>query len=286
MPTNADYYAARRAKQNQYALPKRSFTTSGTPDGYVGPMVGKQDVINAASSPAYTPTPQPTASGGIENVLGLPMDLFPYSRSSSSGGSQQSSQQQSLGSSFQSGSGGSNQSSSSRSGLTQAQATELMNLLMPELKATIPNMPGYIDEATNQAMGAYRTATMNTAREAIPELRNELGKRNIGGTPAADAIMRLISGASQRFEPAAATAAMEAAKMKANIPAMIGSLLGFGQTSEARSSGGSSYQNVGGSDQSSFGTSSGGSSQQSSSEQADPTAMWRSYMSMYGNLVN
>jgi len=259
-------------------------------------------------------------SGGSLGSLNIPTNLYPYSTSGSnqSGGSSNQSSGQSWGYSNQGSSGGSDYqstgsstgqstygstgSSSGFSGLPEGYASQILFSVIPELVSRAGNMEGVIDDATNmglsQLQSQMRIATPNIMQDTL----NSLASRNIvGGGLGGQILSNVMSGISERYEPAAMEIIKEGMNARISVPQMLGSLAELGKFSESESlqdssgqstqssqqqaSGVSSQSSTGGSQYGSNQQSSGGSSYggSSSSYQANP---WQPYSDMLNWLGN
>ena len=119
------------------------------------------------------------------------------------------------------------------SGLPESYRDQLLGFLMPQLQSGIENMPGNIDDYTQNALGTYRQEFNQYINDAIPKQIRNLGKRGIlDSSMAENTLSQTYSDAIRKSSGMGYNTAMEAAKMKANIPQSIGSLLAYGQYSE------------------------------------------------------
>ena len=119
------------------------------------------------------------------------------------------------------------------SGLPESYRDQLLGFMMPQLQSGVQNMEGNIDDYTQNALGTYRNEFNQYINEAIPKQLRNLSKRGIlNSSVAENSLSQTYSDALRKSSGMGYNTAMEAAKMKANIPQSIGSLLQYGQYSE------------------------------------------------------
>jgi hypothetical protein len=166
----------------------------------------------AADKTAYTgwnpSLPLPAAAPATPSGIEFPTDIFPSSTTSSN----------------------------TYSGLPGNYQNELLKTLMPQLNSSIKNMPGNIDDYTNQALGSYQMALQNALRTNIPTAINSLANRGIINSTEGQ---RILSGVNSSAAIDASTkgyqTAMEAAKLKAAIPSMLAQIGELGKSSSTTS---------------------------------------------------
>jgi len=119
------------------------------------------------------------------------------------------------------------------SGLPESYRDQLLSFTMPALQGGIENMEGNIDDYTQNALGTYRNEFNNYIENAIPKQLRNLSQRGIlDSSVAENTFAQTYSDAIRKSSGMGYQTAMEAAKMKANIPQSIGQLLQYGQYSE------------------------------------------------------
>ena len=119
------------------------------------------------------------------------------------------------------------------SGLPESYRDTLLGFVMPQLQSSVGNMEGNIDDYTQNALGTYRQEFDNYIKGAIPAQIRDLAKRGVlDSSVAENTLSQTYSDALRRSSGMGYNTAMEAAKMKADIPQNIGQLLNFGQYSE------------------------------------------------------
>jgi len=119
------------------------------------------------------------------------------------------------------------------SGLPESYRDQLLGFMMPQLQSGVQNMEGNIDDYTQNALGTYRNEFNQYINDAIPKQVRNLGKRGIlNSSVASDTLSQTYSDALRKSSGMGYQTAMEAAKMKTQIPQSIGSLLQYGQYSE------------------------------------------------------
>ena len=119
------------------------------------------------------------------------------------------------------------------SGLPESYRDQLLSFMMPQLQSGVQNMEGNIDDYTQNALGTYRNEFNQYINDAIPKQVRNLGKRGIlNSSVASDTLSQTYSDALRKSSGMGYQTAMEAAKMKTQIPQSIGSLLQYGQYSE------------------------------------------------------
>jgi hypothetical protein len=119
------------------------------------------------------------------------------------------------------------------SGLPESYRDQLLGFAMPQLQSGVENMAGNIDDYTQNALGTYRQEFNQYINDAIPKQLRNLGKRGIlDSSVAENTLSQTYSDALRRSSGMGYQTAMEAAKMKTQIPQTIGNLLQYGQYSE------------------------------------------------------
>ena len=277
------------------------------------------------------PTSTPAGTPAVP-MFDFPMDIFPYSSSSNSStgsnSSQNTSNQFGLNASnnlgltsgmntasnlgltsgmntagnlgLTSGATASNQFQ----GLDQQYRDQLLQALIPQLSASVQNMPQNIDQYTGQALGSYQQMMQEALRNNIPKAISGLANRGIlNSTEGQNVLGNVQSAAATDAAGKGYETAMQNALLKANMPQTLSQIAGLGQYSTGGSTGenqgytsGSSYgqnqgytsggsygQNLGYTSGNSFGintgesqgSSEGSNSSSGSSYQADPTVMYR-----------
>ena len=119
------------------------------------------------------------------------------------------------------------------SGLPESYRDTLLSFVMPQLQSGVQNMEGNIDDYTNNALGTYRQEFNNYVGSEIPKQIRNLSQRGIlDSSVAENTLSQTYSDALRKSSGMGYQTAMEAAKMKTNIPSSIGQLLQYGQYSE------------------------------------------------------
>ncbi len=118
------------------------------------------------------------------------------------------------------------------SGLPPGYRDQLLSFVMPQLQQSVTGMEGNIDEYTQNALGTYRQEFDQYIKGAIPTQIRNLAKRGIlSSSVAENTLSQTYSDALRRSSGMGYETAMEAARMKTQIPQTIGGLLGYGQYS-------------------------------------------------------
>jgi hypothetical protein len=119
------------------------------------------------------------------------------------------------------------------SGLPEGYRDQLLGFAMPQLEESVTNLPGNIDDFTNNALKTYRQELDLAMKDMLPRQIGNLANRGIlDSTVASNTLSQTVSDASRRSAGMGYQTAMEAAKMKASIPQTIGQLLQYGQSSQ------------------------------------------------------
>jgi len=119
------------------------------------------------------------------------------------------------------------------SGLPESYRDTLLGFVMPQLQQSVTGMEGNIDDYTQNALGTYRQEFNNYINDAIPTQIRNLAKRGIlDSSVAENTLSQTYSDALRRSSGMGYNTAMEAAKMKTQIPQSLGGLLSYGQYSE------------------------------------------------------
>lgn len=119
------------------------------------------------------------------------------------------------------------------SGLPKTYRDTLLSFVMPQLQSSVENLPGNIDQYTNDALGTYRQEFNNYIQDAIPaQLRNLANRGILNSSVAENTLSQTYSDALRKSSGMGYQTAMEAAKMKTAIPQTLGQLLTYGQYSE------------------------------------------------------
>ena len=119
------------------------------------------------------------------------------------------------------------------SGLPESYRNQLLSFTMPALQSGVENMEGNIDDYTQNALGTYRNEFNQYINDAIPKQLRSLGKRGIlDSSVAENTLSQTYSDALRKSSGMGYNTAMEAAKMKTQIPQTLGNLLQYGQYSE------------------------------------------------------
>jgi hypothetical protein len=157
---------------------------------------------------AWDPTPTPD-TGLPDDNIDIPLDIFPSSTSNSS----------------------------SYTGLPGGYSKQLLATLMPQLQNAITNMPGNIDQYTNQALGSYQQTMQNALRNNIPTALSGLANRGIlSSTEGNKVLSDVISNAAMGASDKGYQTAMQAALLKANMPSVLAQIGELGKTSGTTSS--------------------------------------------------
>ena len=119
------------------------------------------------------------------------------------------------------------------SGLPESYRDQLLGFVMPQLQSGVQNMEGNIDDYTQNALGTYRQEFNQYIGDEIPRQIRNLAKRGVlDSSVAENTLSQTYSDAARRSSGMGYQTAMEAAKLKTQIPQTIGGLLGYGQYSE------------------------------------------------------
>jgi hypothetical protein len=128
-------------------------------------------------------------------------------------------------------------SSSSYAGLPGRYQEQLLSALIPQLNSAITNMPGNIDEYTNQALGSYNATMDNALRTNIPLALRKLANRNILNSTEGQ---KVLSGVMSTAAMDAANKGYEtgklAAQLKANMPSILAQIGDLGKSSTSTTS--------------------------------------------------
>lgn len=115
------------------------------------------------------------------------------------------------------------------SGLPTGYRDMLLGFVMPQLQQSVTGMEGNIDDYTQNALGTYRQELDRSLKEAIPRQIGNLANRGILSSSMAENILsKTVRDAALRSSGMGYQTAMEAARMKTQIPQTIGQLLGYG----------------------------------------------------------
>lgn len=116
------------------------------------------------------------------------------------------------------------------SGLPTKYRDMLLGFVMPQLQQSVTDMPQNIDDYTQNALGTYRQELDMSLKDIIPRHISNLANRGIlSSSVASDTLSQAVRDAALKSSGMGYQTAMEAARMKAEIPQTIGQLLGFGQ---------------------------------------------------------
>ena len=119
------------------------------------------------------------------------------------------------------------------SGLPESYRDQLLSFAMPKLQEGIENLPQNIDTYTQNALSTYRQELNNSLKDLIPQQIGNLANRGIlSSSMGENIISQTYSDAVRKSSGMGYQTAMEAAKMKTNIPQTIGDLLQYGMYSE------------------------------------------------------
>ena len=153
----------------------------------------------------------------------------------------------------------SNQSNTEYSGLPPSYQNILLAALMPQLQASITNMPGNIDQYTNNALGSYQQMMTDSLKKNIPAAIANLANRGIiSSTEGNKVLSDVYSNAATDAANKGYQTAMQAALLKQGMLTTLANIAGLGKS-----------------------TSSGGTStSQGSSNTQDPTQMYQILASM------
>jgi hypothetical protein len=119
------------------------------------------------------------------------------------------------------------------SGLPESYRDQLLGFVMPQLQNSVENMPGNIDQFTQNAQSSYQQQLQNSLKTMIPQQINQLANRGIlSSTVASDTLSDTISKAATASSSKGYETAMQGALMKANIPNTLSGLLQYGQSQQ------------------------------------------------------
>jgi hypothetical protein len=119
------------------------------------------------------------------------------------------------------------------SGLPESYRDQLLGFVMPQLQQSVTNMPGNIDQFTNDALGGYRQQLDRSLKEMIPQQINQLANRGVlDSSVASDTLSKTISQAATQSATKGYQTSMEAARMKTQIPTTLAGILQLGQSSQ------------------------------------------------------
>jgi hypothetical protein len=226
------------------------------------------------------PLPLTDMSTVPTDMFNFPLNIAPYSGSTSQGTSQSSNTSSNLATN-QAESASNNQSTSqgkTYSGLPAQYQEMLLQAIMPMLLQQTTNMPQNLDQYTGEALGAYQQMMNNALKQNIPTAIANLANRGILNSTEGQKILgNVYSSAATDAAGKGYQTAMQAALAKANMPTILSQIAQLGQTSlgenQAQSTGTSSSTSTGRSEGSSYGSSTGSTSGNSFS--TDPTQMYQ-----------
>ena len=119
------------------------------------------------------------------------------------------------------------------SGLPESYRDQLLGFLMPQVQSGVANMETNIDDYTQNALGTYRQEFDRYIGDEIPrQVRNLANRGILDSSVAENTLSQTYSDALRKSSGMGYQTAMEAAKLKTNIPSSIGQLLNYGQYSE------------------------------------------------------
>jgi hypothetical protein len=119
------------------------------------------------------------------------------------------------------------------SGLPESYRDTLLSFVMPQLQSGVQNMEGNIDDYTQNALGTYNQQFNQYINDEIPTQIRGLAKRGVlSSSVAENTLSQTYSDALRKSSGMGYQTAMEAAKMKTQIPQTVGQLLQYGQYSE------------------------------------------------------
>lgn len=174
--------------------------------------IGNNSDPNGINRTAPVGASTPATTGTNVSGFNFPMDIMPTSSTSNS--------------------------STSYSGLPTQYQNQLLNALMPQLSSAITNMPGNIDEYTNQALGSYQQLMNNALKQNIPTALRTLANRGVlNSTEGQKVLGNVYSAAAQDAANKGYTTAMQAALLKANMPSTLATIGDLGKTSTTTSTG-------------------------------------------------
>lgn len=255
-PAGYDYWTQYGSSPDQTADPFSAWRAAATPE-----MIARNTTTGGGGDTGGT-------GGGGGGGINIPTDIFPSSTSQGTSSSEQSASNLGVG-------GSENVSmnqSSNYAGLPASYQEALLAAIMPTLQNAITNMPGNIDQYTNQALGSYQQMMQNALRTALPRAMAGLANRGIINSTEGQKVLGEV-GSTAAIDAAnkGYTTAMQAALLKANMPQMLSQIMDLGKTSYGTSTGAA----AGSSANINMGQSSGTSSSQQGSYWEDPTVMYR-----------
>ena len=166
---------------------------------YIDPVTGLENGL-----------PDPNAATATSPTFNFPMDIMPTSTSASS----------------------------SYSGLPASYQESLLSSLMPQLQSSITNMPGNIDQYTNEALGSYNQIMNNAIKTNIPKALAGLSNRGIlNSTEGQGVLSNVYSQAAMDASNKGYTTAMQAALLKANMPSILAQIADLGKSTGTSSIG-------------------------------------------------
>jgi hypothetical protein len=119
------------------------------------------------------------------------------------------------------------------SGLPEGYRNQLLSFAMPQLEESVTNLPQNIDAYTENALSTYRQELDRSLKEMMPEQIGNLANRGILNSSMGENILsQTYSDAARKSAGMGYNTAMEAARMKTQIPQTVGQLLQYGQYSE------------------------------------------------------
>jgi hypothetical protein len=119
------------------------------------------------------------------------------------------------------------------SGLPEGYRDQLLSFAMPQLQDSVQNLPQNIDDYTQNALSTYRQELDRALKEMMPAQIGKLANRGILNSSMGENILsQTYSDAARKSAGLGYNTAMEAAKMKTEIPTTVGQLLQYGQYSE------------------------------------------------------
>jgi len=117
----------------------------------------------------------------------------------------------------------------SYSGLPSAYQASLLQSLMPQLQSAITNMPGNIDEYTNQATQGYQKFLNDALKTNIPKAISGLANRGIiNSTEGQNVLAQVNKDALTAAGDKQYASAMQAALLKANMPTTLSDIAKLG----------------------------------------------------------
>jgi hypothetical protein len=119
------------------------------------------------------------------------------------------------------------------SGLPESYRDRLLSFLMPQLENSVGNIEGNIDDYTQNALGTYNQQFNQYIKDEIPRQVGNLANRGVlSSSVAENTLSQTYSDAARKSAGKGYETAMEAAKLKTEIPKTLGELLQYGQYSE------------------------------------------------------